>query len=187
MKVLVIDNNDSFTYNLIEILRKNENLCWDVLGYDELSTKKIKKYNKLIISPGPDVPKKYLKYKKVIDYCIKKDIHILGICLGHQILCEYFGCKLKRLKKISHGKEETISIDNSSKLYKTLPKQIKVGLYHSWKVKHNSMPSFLKVTAMADYLMSFEHESYQIYGVQFHPESFISDCGDRIVGNFLEI
>lgn len=189
MQVLIIDNNDSFTYNIVDILRKIETIDYKVLLSNELDTSVLIAFDSIIISPGPMKPADFSVLKDVISYCSQSNKPLLGICLGHQAICEYFGGELVQLKNVVHGQKKRIEIDNNSPIYKNLPPEIEVGLYHSWIVNYKTLKCCLKITGMtADRcLMSVEHYRNNIFGIQFHPESFMTANGKQILENFLSI
>jgi anthranilate synthase/aminodeoxychorismate synthase-like glutamine amidotransferase len=189
MKVLLIDNNDSFTYNIVDILHAIKSANVEVKLYEKVSADELSIYNHIIISPGPMTPADYPKFKDVISFCYDSNKPLLGICLGHQAIGEYFGGKLIHLTSVVHGQKKVIDIDNLSTIFHHLPKEIEVGLYHSWAIDFSTLPESLKSTGMSKdpYLMSFQHSQKNIFGVQFHPESFMTESGAQILKNFLSI
>ncbi len=187
MNVLLIDNNDSFTYNIVELLRKSKASHTNVVSYENLNSKDLEECDYIIISPGPALPKDYPILKTVLDtYAGIKPI--LGICLGHQAICEYFGAKLFNLSKVCHGQAHEITTMPNSLLYNGLDKKFKVGLYHSWAVEKESIPDCLEITATSEkgLVMSIQHKKLNIQSVQYHPESYISTNGLEILNNFLD-
>ncbi len=187
-KILVIDNYDSFTYNLVHYL-ESLNCEVTVLRNDELSLDDAEDFDKILLSPGPGVPanagllesviKKYAPYKS-----------ILGICLGQQAIGEVFGGKLINLDTVYHGVATTISIlVDDEPLFKGLEKEISVGRYHSWCVAKENFPEVLEVTSVDDNgeIMSLRHKIYNVRGVQFHPESVLTPNGKKMLENWLEI
>jgi len=189
MQVLIIDNNDSFTYNIVDILRNIGNADYKVVLSNELETGTLNAFESIIISPGPMRPVDFPVLNDVISYCGKSNKPLLGICLGHQAICEYFGGELVQLKNVVHGQKKQIDIDISSPIFKDLPTKIEVGLYHSWMISHKSLNGNLRATGMTDNqaLMSVQHYSDNIFGTQFHPESFMTTFGKQILKNFLSI
>ncbi|HFS67015.1 MAG TPA: anthranilate synthase component II [Flavobacteriia bacterium] len=186
MKILLVDHNDSFTYNILELIRKFKSVTVDVEPYNKLDLKKVAKYDKIILSPGPQLPKDYPKSKALIQkYYQQKPI--LGICLGHQILSEFFGWNLYNLKVVKHGVKEEIIINNQTLLYHHLPPKINVGLYHSWAVKEHKKNQNLQITATNKngVIMSVQHKKLPIFGVQYHLESFLTESGKNMMENFL--
>lgn len=189
MRVLLIDNNDSFTYNIVQLLKQS--LCneIDVIKSDMLKFKDIEKADKIIISPGYGLPKEHKGISMLLNnFSAKKSI--LGICLGHQAICEYFGAQLYNLDIVYHGQANKIHTDNRAALYKNIEQDFNVGLYHSWAVKEESInKEIIKVTSKSDnnIVMSVQHKTLDIHGVQFHPESYISENGLEIINNFLSL
>jgi anthranilate synthase component 2 len=185
MKILLIDNFDSFTFNLVHYLEAFD--CEiKVIRNDEINFYEVDKYDKLILSPGPGLPIDSGQLMELISLFFDKK-PILGICLGMQALAFFFDEKLFNLKQVKHGVQEKVNLDNSaSSLFLNLPKTIKVGLYHSWAVKLNSDRNFKK-TAQSEnnILMAIEHKKFALYGVQFHPESILTDFGKEILLNFI--
>lgn len=188
MRLLLIDNNDSFTYNIVDILRTIKGCHFDVVKSSLLLTDIFHLYDKIIISPGPGKPSEFPAIEKTIEHSIRTGKSLLGICLGHQAVCEYFGGELVRLKEAVHGQKKTIAIDNTSPIFKNLPAEIEAGLYHSWAVNYSSLPSCLRITGKTydEGLMSVQHVDFDIHGLQFHPESFITDYGKQMIENFLK-
>ena len=189
MKVLIVDNNDSFTYNIVDIIRNIGAVDYRVVLSNELEIETVSQYNNIIISPGPMKPIDFPVLYEVISYCCQSNKPLLGICLGHQAICEYFGGELIQLKEVVHGQKKLIEIDNHSPIYSNLPSKIEVGLYHSWVVKNNSLNDCLRMTGITDdqSLMSVQHYKGNIFGTQFHPESFMTTSGKQILENFLNI
>ena len=189
MKLLLIDNNDSFTYNIVDMFRKVNGVNLDIIISQKLSVESLYKYEKIIISPGPAKPKNYPILEKVIAYCLNSSTPLLGICLGHQAICCFFGGQLIQLKEVVHGRQKTVYLNNDSLIYSSFPSEIEVGLYHSWAIEAETLPSCLKITGtLANRcLMSIQHKTHPIYGLQFHPESFLTTYGLQIIKNFLAI
>lgn len=186
--ILLIDNYDSFSYNLYQLIGEiNPDI--KVIRNNELTVREIEKLNPeaIIISPGPGKPKDAGICEKVIEYFAGKT-PILGICLGHQAICETFGAKITYAEEIKHGKTSEIEIDNSCNIFKGLKKKIKVARYHSLAADINTIPKTLKITAKTNdnIVMAVEHNSYKIYGLQFHPESILTTDGRVIAKNFMQ-
>jgi anthranilate synthase/aminodeoxychorismate synthase-like glutamine amidotransferase len=188
MKVLLIDHNDSFTYNIIELLRSFKELDFEIINYTELNNEKIEHFDKLIVSPGPSLPKDYVATKKIIRTYYKTK-PILGICLGHQAISQVFNADLENLSQVRHGVEQQIIINNHHTLFRNINTTITVGLYHSWIVSKTNFPKELEITSLSDdgIIMSLKHKKYPIFGIQFHPESFLTKDGKTILKNFLEL
>jgi len=186
-KVVLIDHNDSFTYNLVALIERVSGEKPAVISVADVLIDKLNQYDKLILSPGAGMPEDYPVSFQILErYGASKAI--LGVCLGHQIIAEYYDAKLYNLEEVVHGQTKQISVDNSV-LFRQIPKEFKVGLYHSWAVKKDEFPSELQVTSWSedDIIMSLQHQKYQVYGVQFHPESFLTENGERILKNFLNV
>jgi anthranilate synthase component 2 len=187
MKILVFDNYDSFTYNLVHLIEKITHTKVDVFRNDEISLDKIKAYDKIILSPGPGVPKDAgLLIPLIKEYAASKPI--LGVCLGHQAIAEAFGGKLINLSKVYHGIATNVHVTKRTALFNGLNDDIKVGRYHSWIVANEDLPAELEVTARDenDYIMAMQHKSFDVTGVQFHPESVLTPDGETIVRNWLK-
>ena len=187
--ILLIDNYDSFSYNLVQLIGEiNSDI--KVIRNDELSIKEIDelKPEAIIISPGPGRPSEAGVCIDVIKELGSK-YKILGVCLGHQSICEAFGKKITYAKQLMHGKQSGITLDNESKIFKGLDSKIKVARYHSLAADKESLSDELKITAVTDddEIMAVEHKKYDIYGVQFHPESILTPDGRTIIENFLNI
>lgn len=191
MKILVFDNYDSFTYNLVHLVEKIIHTRVDVYRNDQLPLEKVKEYDKIILSPGPGIPEEAgLLLPLIKEYAPVKSI--LGVCLGHQAIGEAFGGKLVNLDTVYHGVATGITIagENSTatpRLFEGLPDTIEVGRYHSWIVADEGFPEELEVTARDanNYIMALQHKRYDVQGVQFHPESVLTPDGERILRNWL--
>ena len=185
MKVLIIDNFDSFTYNLYHYVNDFIEDC-DVVRSDSLENINFIKYNKIILSPGPSHPSEHINLVKFLkDYSESKSI--LGICLGMQSIAEFFGGKLRNLKKVKHGVSSMCEIVEVDSIYKNIPKNFEVGHYHSWVVDIKSLPTCFNVTSLNNegLIMSISHKNLDIKGVQFHPESILTFYGKQIIKNWL--
>lgn len=187
MNILIIDNNDSFTYNILELLRKNIAAIIDVIKYNEIEISQISDFDKIIISPGPGLPDDFPTLQKIIDE-YKSSKSILGICLGHQSICSFFGANLVNLPLVCHGQSHNIQVNTTAKIYQKLPHSFNVGLYHSWAIDKSNFPEDLQITGLSEakIIMSVAHKKYDIHGIQYHPESFISEYGAEILKNFIE-
>jgi len=188
MKILVFDNYDSFTYNLVHLVKALGYTDLDVFRNNKIEMSAIGKYDKIILSPGPGIPSEAGTLLEVIkEYAPKKCI--LGVCLGHQAIGEAFGGNLTNLTKVYHGVSTPINITKTSEvMFKDIPKRIEVGRYHSWVVDKEGFPSDLEVTAEDDggYVMALAHKKYDVRGVQFHPESILTPLGSKIIENWLK-
>lgn len=191
MKILVFDNYDSFTYNLVHLVEKITGEKTDVYRNDQIALKDISVYDKIILSPGPGIPEEAgLLLPLIKEYASSKSI--LGVCLGHQAIAEAFGGKLTNLSTVFHGVSTPIKIiSNSSRggtsILGGLPETIEVGRYHSWIVSDENFPAELEVTARDDngYIMGLQHKKFDVQGVQFHPESVLTPDGEKILRNWL--
>ena len=188
MKILVFDNYDSFTYNLVHLVDKIIDDKVDVYRNDEIALEKVKEYDKIILSPGPGIPEEAgLLLPLIKEYAPTKSI--LGVCLGHQAIGEAFGGKLTNLDKVYHGIATPIKIINQkSQVLKGLGESVEVGRYHSWIVSKENFPSGeLEITAEDDngFIMAMQHKKYDVQGVQFHPESVLTPDGEKIMKNWL--
>ncbi|MCS6794354.1 MAG: aminodeoxychorismate/anthranilate synthase component II [Raineya sp.] len=188
MKVLVLDNYDSFTYNLVHLLKElGTNL--DVFRNDKIDLEQVSKYDKILLSPGPSLPKDAGIMPQLIKtYAPIKDI--LGVCLGHQAIGEAFGAILYNLPQVQHGVATDVIIsDKTEKLFQKLPLRFKVGRYHSWVIDRSSLNGTdLQITAEDEvgFVMAITHRKYAVRGVQFHPESILTEYGKEMLANWLK-
>lgn len=184
MKIIVIDNYDSFTYNLVHYL---EDLDCEVTvkRNDNINLKYVEKFDKILISPGPGIPDEAGMTKKIIEEFFDKK-SILGVCLGHQAIGEVFGGKLLNLKEVFHGVSTEIEIVANDPLFEKIPNKFKVGRYHSWIVK--DLNDSLVPLAYDDNknIMALKHKDHDVWGVQFHPESILTEHGKTILKNWIK-
>ena len=186
MKIVIIDNYDSFTYNLSHLL-KELGAEIEVVRNDKFELKDLEQYDKIVLSPGPGIPSEAGLLLDVIrTYVGRKPI--LGVCLGHQAIGEVFGASLENLKEVYHGVQTEGTQLGNDYIFEGLPERVMMGRYHSWVVAKDSVPECLEVTAMSDdgEIMAMRHRQYDIHGIQFHPESVLTPEGKTIVGNFLK-
>ncbi len=186
-KILIVDNNDSFTYNVVELIKStNRKQEVDVISSSVVDISKIYTYDNIIISPGPGLPDDFPVLNKIFSEFIGLK-PILGICLGHQAICQYFGADLINMQKVVHGQNRKITQIDNSILFKNIPKEFEIGLYHSWVVDAHNFPDALKITGTSEegLIMSIEHKTHKLFGVQFHPESHITRFGKQLISNFL--
>lgn len=187
--ILLIDNYDSFSYNLYQLVG-TINPDIKVIRNDEMTIKEIEELNpsKIIISPGPGKPQDAGICEDVILY-FKGKIPILGVCLGHQAICEAFGGVVSYAKKLMHGKSSIVTLDTSSAIFKGMNEKEEVARYHSLSAYKESLPECLRITAESDdgEIMAVEHKEAKIYGLQFHPESILTPNGMTMLKNFLEM
>lgn len=192
MKILVFDNYDSFTYNLVHLVEKITHTRADVYRNDQIALEKVKDYDKIILSPGPGIPEEAgLLLPLIREYAATKSL--LGVCLGHQAIGEAFGGKLMNLSMVYHGVATKISVVSResgivSPLFNGLPAEIEAGRYHSWIVSDEGFPGELEVTARDEkgYIMALQHKTFDVQGVQFHPESVLTPDGEKILRNWLK-
>ena len=186
MKILVIDNYDSFTYNLVHSLKKFADDI-TVVRNDGIALEEVNNYDKILLSPGPGVPDEANLLKPIIEkYASTKSI--FGVCLGQQAIGEVFGGKLLNTQEVFHGVESTIEVIKDEVLFHNLPKKLEVGRYHSWVVSNEDFPGELEITAIGPKgeIMALRHKTYDVRGVQFHPESILTPLGDEMIKNWLE-
>ena len=187
MRILVIDNYDSFTYNLVQYIRELINHPIEVFRNDQITLSEVDEYDCLILSPGPGLPKD----AGILPEVIKKYFRhkpILGVCLGHQAIGECFGAQLENLKEVYHGVSTPINItDRASVLWNNLPDTFEIGRYHSWVIRKDSLPEELICIATDEdgQIMALKHKRFPVWGVQFHPESILTPQGKNILENFL--
>ncbi len=186
--ILLIDNYDSFSYNLYQYIGEiDENI--KVIRNDEMTVDEIRQLHpdRIILSPGPGRPENAGIIIDVVKE-LGKEIPILGVCLGHQAICSAFGAKITYAKKLMHGKQSNVTFDTDSPIFEGLPKKSLVARYHSLAADHDTMPECLKVTALTDdgEIMAVQHEKYNIFGLQFHPESIMTPDGKIMLYNFIK-
>lgn len=189
MKILVIDNYDSFVYNIVQLLREtSRTVNFDVTFNDQIDFDKLPEYNGLLLSPGPGIPSEAGNLLPLIRHC-RQTHSILGICLGLQAIAESFGARLKHLDSPLHGHISRLRIaDKHDPLTGDLPQPVVVGRYHSWVVDEASLPDCLQVGSYDEdgNIMSLYHKNLPIYGLQFHPESYMSNCGIGILEHWID-
>lgn len=187
MNVLVFDNYDSFTYNLVQIIERVLETKVDVVKNDEINIEDIERYDKIVLSPGPGIPEEAGILLDVIKkYAPEKSI--LGVCLGQQAIAEAFGGSLINLSEIFHGVATPAElVKEDTKIFRNLSTGLEVGRYHSWVVNPVGFPEELEVTAVDKdgMIMALQHKTYDVHGVQFHPESILTPQGAVIIENFL--
>lgn len=187
LKVLVFDNYDSFTYNLVQIIERILDQKVDVVRNDQISLEEIGKYDKIILSPGPGIPEEAgILLDLIREYAPTKSI--LGVCLGQQAIAEAFGGNLINLSEIFHGVATSAElVKENTKIFRNLTSGMEVGRYHSWAVNPDGFPEELEITAVDKdgMIMALQHKTYDVQGVQFHPESILTPDGEVIIRNFL--
>jgi len=185
VKVLIVDNYDSFTFNLYHYVIQFD--CdVTVIKNDQVDLKLIKDFDKIILSPGPGLPNEHKKLSNIIERSINKPL--LGVCLGHQAIAEYFGAQLINLQDVNHGISTEISIVKDHYIFKNIDQNTNVGLYHSWVVDKNNFPNCLDITSVSKkgFISSMSHKNLDITGVQFHPESILTEHGLKIIENWIK-
>lgn len=186
MKILVIDNYDSFTYNLVHIIRKL-GIEPVIVRNDKIKLEDVAQFDKIFLSPGPGLPNEAGIMNEIIrTYASTKAI--FGICLGQQAIAEVFGGTLTNLDKVYHGVSTEVFIRVNEGIFKNIPAIIKAGRYHSWVVDPVTLPRVLEITAEdgQGQIMAIRHKQYNVVGVQFHPESIMTEMGEKIIENFLK-
>ncbi|HRI22805.1 MAG TPA: aminodeoxychorismate/anthranilate synthase component II [Panacibacter sp.] len=192
MKILVFDNYDSFTYNLVHLVEKILHYKVEVHRNDQIPLEKVKDYDKIILSPGPGIPEEAgLLLPLIKQYASSKSI--LGVCLGHQAIGQAFGGTLTNLTSVFHGVATPIKVKGERSkvkddLFEGLPEEFEVGRYHSWVVDRKNFPNELEITAEDEtgFIMALQHKTHDIQGVQFHPESVLTPNGETIMRNWLK-
>ncbi len=188
MKILIIDNYDSFTYNLVHMVEDITGEYPAVFRNDEIEISEINAYDLIILSPGPGIPDEAGILKETIKtYAGKKPI--FGVCLGLQAITEVFGGSIENMDKVFHGVATTMNITSSEAIiYKDFPAEFEAARYHSWIASKNDFPNELEITSIAESgdIMSLQHKEYNISAVQFHPESILTPTGEKMVRNFIE-
>ncbi len=185
-KILIFDNYDSFTYNLVQIVEQITGEEVDVIRNDQIPLEEIEKYDKIFLSPGPGIPEEAGILLDVIKkYAPTKSI--FGVCLGQQAIAEAFGGSLINLTEIYHGVATEAKQVKEHKLFNDLPEVLEVGRYHSWAVNPEDFPEELEITSVDDsgMIMSLKHKTYDVHAVQYHPESILTPDGKKILENFL--
>ena len=187
MKIVIIDNYDSFTYNLAHLV-KELGAEVTVFRNDQFQLSELDRFDKIILSPGPGIPSEAGLLMDVIKkYAGRKPM--LGVCLGHQAIGEAFGAKLTNLSEVYHGVATPCTQFGNDPIFEGLPKRIEIGRYHSWVVDKSGFPDCLDITAVSDdgQIMGLKHKNYDIRGIQFHPESVLTPDGKMMIQNWLEL
>ncbi len=187
MKILVLDNYDSFTYNLVHYLEQVSNAEIEVHRNDKIELEEITRFDKILLSPGPGIPSESGILINVIKtYASSKSI--LGVCLGQQAIAEAFGGSLSNLTEVFHGVATPIDILIDDQLFEGIPKKINVGRYHSWAVNKNDLPRELEITAVDENgsIMALRHKEFDVKAIQFHPESVLTEYGLKMIENWVK-
>jgi len=189
MKILVLDNYDSFTYNLIHYVKELTDSTVDVFRNDKIALENVGQYDKILLSPGPGIPKEAGILLDVIKtYAPTKSI--LGVCLGHQAIAEAFGGEIYNLPNVYHGVETKMKVmDTNEPLFKNVPEVFVAGRYHSWNVVNTNLPDCFNITVedTEGIIMGITHKEYNVRGVQFHPESVLTPDGKTMIENWLKV
>ena len=188
-KIVVIDNYDSFTYNLVHALNSLTGDRIDVFRNDRVNMDELQSYDLIVLSPGPGIPDEAGSLKEVIARFAPSK-RILGVCLGHQAMAEVFGGELENINKVYHGVSTKVKIlDTEDYIYKDIPDEFDGGRYHSWIVSKENFPDCFRITAVAENgeIMGMAHKEYDLRGVQYHPESVLTKYGNQIIKNWLKL
>ena len=186
-KLLILDNHDSFTYNLVQLVEQHGKWDFDVVKNNDIRLETVKQYQKILLSPGPGLPSEAGSMMQILEkYAASKSI--FGVCLGLQAIAEAFGGRLFNFEIPVHGEARKVKIIAADPIFKNLPDTITVGLYHSWAIQKTTFPDDLQITALSEkgVIMAFQHRTYDLHGVQFHPESIITPYGKDIIWNWLD-
>jgi len=188
MKILVLDNYDSFTYNLVQYIERVLKRTVDVRRNDQLMLEEVAAYDKILISPGPGIPEEAgITLELIRKYCPVKSI--LGVCLGHQAIAQAYGGTINNLSTVYHGVTGQMKqLVEDEYLFSGIPAEFDAGRYHSWVVEHDTLPGELEITVENDegYIMAIRHKEHDVRGVQFHPESVLTEYGGRMILNWIE-
>ncbi|HFX18277.1 MAG TPA: aminodeoxychorismate/anthranilate synthase component II [Flavobacteriales bacterium] len=187
-QILILDNYDSFTYNLVQYVKELTDAQVDVYRNDAIELNAIDQYDYIIFSPGPGLPDQAgIMIEAIKEYAPKKKM--LGVCLGHQAIGMAFGSSLQNLEKVYHGVQTPVKITNENDvIFKNIPAETEVGRYHSWVINPEDISNDLEVTALSDdnQIMAVKHKKYAVWGLQFHPESIMTGQGKQMIKNFLD-
>lgn len=188
MNLLILDNYDSFTYNLVQMVEDIMDKEVSVIKNDKIDLENLNQFDKIILSPGPGIPREAGKLLELIK-SYENRIPILGVCLGHQAIAEVFGAKLLQLDFVKHGVSSQVFDASDKDLFRNLEFPLQVGRYHSWVVDETNFPAELEITSKDEFgnIMSLKHKKYPITGVQFHPESILTPQGRAILKNWLNL
>lgn len=187
MKVLLIDNFDSFTYNLVQLIEELELCELIVIPYDKVNEEVIDRFDRFVISPGPGIPSDFPNLQKFVKkFYSTKDI--LGVCLGHEAIALAFGGEIHHIGKVFHGfTKRSKLVDKENYIFENVPDNFDAGCYHSWALKEEAFPKELKITGVAEdgIIMALQHKKYNVVGFQYHPESIMTKHGKQMVKNWL--
>ena len=188
IKILLLDNHDSFTYNLAGLLRNHHKVTFNIVQPEDLEVEEVRFYDKILFSPGPGVPDESPAMYRILErYHAMKPI--LGICLGHQAIGAFFGARLENLDQVIHGQPRKLSLLKPDHyLFRRIENNTVVGLYHSWVLGTEGFPESMQVLALSEegLILAIAHKKYNICGFQFHPESIITSQGQRMMDNWID-
>ncbi|MDM1044934.1 gamma-glutamyl-gamma-aminobutyrate hydrolase family protein [Myroides sp. 1354] len=186
-EIIIIDNRDSFTYNLYQIFDEHPLCNIHIVQSDQVQLDDLEVYDQLVLSPGPDVPRAYPILFDIIAR-FEDSKPILGVCLGHQAIGEYYGAQLYNVDQVFHGQTRFLQLMTSDLLFHNIPNQTPIGLYHSWALAQQNFPETLEITALSNdqVIMAFRHQTKNVRGIQFHPESYITLMGRQMLANWIE-
>lgn len=188
MKILVLDNYDSFTYNLVYIL-KQHNIDFDVIRNDKISKEDALNYDGILLSPGPGIPEEAGNMPNIIETCAGQ-VPILGICLGHQAIAQYLGGEIINRNDVLHGMQTPILVtQKASPIFENVSETFQAGRYHSWELNKEDIPKKIESTAVDEQgsIMALQNLDLNLFGLQFHPESIMTPEGEKMVENFIRI
>ncbi len=188
LNIILLDNHDSFSYNLAAMFNNYKNVKITIRTPEHTNIEKISEFDKIIFSPGPGTPDEIPLMRAILER-YHKTHGILGVCLGFQAIALYFGARIYKMNEVQHGRKKTLHItEPASKIYKNIPQNSHIGLYHSWAVSKDKIPDCIKITGLCEdkTIMSIEHKTYPIFGLQYHPESFITNYGKDIIDNWIK-
>ena len=189
-KILVVDNYDSFVFNVVQLVKESRfELEFDILHNDEVELSDLLNYDAILLSPGPGIPAEAGELLDVIRTAYRS-LPILGICLGHQAIAQVFGATLQCMPSPLHGHQSVLKVvDDCDPLFQGIDHPLIVGRYHSWIVDSSTLPEELVITSQDEegHIMSLRHRHFPVYGVQFHPESYMSNCGKELIDNWIKL
>jgi len=183
----MIDNYDSFTFNLVQIIRESGLCQIEVVSYDKVDDKLIERFDKILMSPGPGIPPDFPNLQKIVKKFYKSK-SFLGICLGHEAIAMAFGGTIHHLGRVFHGITKRTKICSlKNYVFEDVPEEFEAGLYHSWALDEKTFPAELEITSRAEdgVIMAFTHKEYDLTGFQFHPESIMTKVGQKLIYNWL--
>ena len=187
MKLLIVDNNDSFTYNLVQLIEETNLAEVTVINHADLTLDEVALFDKVLFSPGPSLPDDFPIMKEILA-TYENTKSILGICMGLQAITEFYGGSLYNLNEVVHGQEQQLNILKDDTIFMDIPQNSAIGLYHSWTADAETLPNNLEVMAenQNGIIMAIRHKSYNVKGLQFHPESIITEFGSQLITNWLK-